>query len=81
MRSKFVIAPDANICLRLRPMLKTGELWVWGQGGSGQLGTKSNKVEDLPTPSKSQMSFIGIAAGKNYSLAISDDLRCNDIDW
>lgn len=55
--------------------MKPGEVWVWGQGGSGQLGTKSNKIEDLPTPAKSQLTFIGIAAGRNYSLCISDDLR------
>ncbi|KAL5247125.1 hypothetical protein ACHWQZ_G019100 [Mnemiopsis leidyi] len=64
-----------DLSLGLKQMVKSGELWVWGQGGSGQLGTKSNKVEDLPTPSKSQISFVGIAAGRNYSLAISDDLR------
>ena len=55
--------------------LRKSEIWVWGQGGSGQLGTKSNKIEDLPAQSKSILSFIGIAAGRNFSLAISDELR------
>ncbi|KPA10367.1 BNR repeat domain protein, partial [Candidatus Magnetomorum sp. HK-1] len=50
-----------------------GDLWVWGQNISGQLGTSDNTNQYTPVMLSGLPKFQAIAAGKEHTLALSVD--------
>lgn len=51
----------------------TKKAWCWGYGNSGQLGNHANKSSSKPVQAKSLPAVERVAAGKNFTCALTWD--------
>ena len=51
----------------------TGEVWAWGQNGSGQLGDGTRTERKLPVQVQGLSGAVTVATGTNHSLALTSD--------
>ena len=68
------ISAGANFNMHFFAIDEIGNLWAWGNNGSGQLGNNSSIIVDksAPVQIKAGTKFKGISAGKQHSLAIDE---------
>jgi alpha-tubulin suppressor-like RCC1 family protein len=66
--NSFVKVAITNFTLAIRG--SDGRLFAWGLNGSGQLGNNSRTNEDFPVSVSSADSFVAMAVGVNFCLAI-----------
>ena len=68
--SYSVLAPlyNSNHCLAIDA--STGNIWAWGYNNYGQLGINTTTSRSSPVTIVRTASYVAIAAGPDYSLAI-----------